>query len=69
MDDFLTSLERGDGDDEEDSVDMADDVDIYGDGEEDVADYCTCAVWCHSEMHPLHIAIVKQRKIKVSLHL
>jgi hypothetical protein len=39
MDDFLTSLEQGDGDDDEDSVD----VDIYGDGEEDVADYRTCA--------------------------
>jgi hypothetical protein len=42
MDDFLTSLEQGDGDDDEDSVDVADDVDIYGDGEEDVADYRTC---------------------------
>jgi len=31
VDDFQTSLEQGDGDDEEDSVDVADDADIYKD--------------------------------------
>ena len=31
VDDFQTSLEQGDGDDEEDSVDVADDADTYKD--------------------------------------